>query len=64
MGTTEYAIDRSDEEYAELVDVIDSFGKGLDEWEIGFIANLIDNPPLHYSPKRRQIIERLYDKKL
>lgn len=61
---TEYTIDRSDEEYAEIVDAIDTFGKGLTEWEIDFIAGLIDNPPLHYSPKRRKIIKRLYDKNL
>ena len=47
----------------ELVDHIDTFGKHLTEWEIGFIAGLIDNPPEHYTPKQVVIIERIYDEK-
>lgn len=46
-----------------LVEHIDSFGKHLSEWEINFIANLMDNPPEYYSPKQIEIIERIYDEK-
>lgn len=46
-----------------LVEHIDSFGHGLSEWEIKFIADLIDNPPEVYSPKRIAIINRIYDQK-
>jgi len=54
----------NDKEYAEIIDCIDTFGKGLTEWEVKFIADLIDNPPEIYSPKRRKIIERIYEEKV
>lgn len=46
-----------------LVEHIDSFGKNLSDWEIKFIANLIDNPPERYSSKQVKIINRIYDEK-
>ena len=46
-----------------LVEHIDTFGKGLNEWEINFIANLIDNPPKIYSAKQEEIVNRIYDEK-
>jgi len=46
-----------------LVEHIDSFGKRLTEWEVKFIADLIDNPPDVYSPKQIKIINRIYDEK-
>ena len=46
-----------------LVEHIDSFGKNLSEWEVGFIANLLDNPPAEYKPKQIEIIYRIYDEK-
>lgn len=46
-----------------LVEHIDSFGKGLSEWEVNFIANLKDHPPVKYSDKQRQIVERIYYEK-
>ncbi len=46
-----------------LVEHIDSFAHGLNDWEIKFIADLIDNPPEVYSPKRIEIINRIYDQK-
>lgn len=46
-----------------LVEHIDSFGKKLSEWEIGFIANLMDNPPKEYTPNQIKVIERIYDEK-
>lgn len=47
----------------ELVEFIDLFGKGLNEWEIKFIANLIDNPPRLYSKKQIATINRIYEEK-
>ena len=46
-----------------LVGHIDSFGKGLTSWEIGFIADLIDDPPEEYSKAQIKIINRIYDEK-
>lgn len=47
-----------------LVKHIDSFGKGLSDWEVNFIANMIDRPPINgYSIKQIKIIERIYDEK-
>ena len=46
-----------------LVEHIDSFGKGLTDWEIKFIADLIDNPPETYSEGRIRVINRIYDEK-
>ena len=46
-----------------LVEHIDSFGKKLSEWEINFIADMMDNPPESYSKKQIEIINRIYDQK-
>lgn len=46
-----------------LVEHIDTFGKRLTQWEIDFIANMIDNPPEKYSPRQIEIINRIYDEK-
>ncbi|KKN08802.1 hypothetical protein LCGC14_1053040 [marine sediment metagenome] len=46
-----------------LVEHIDNFGKGLSEWEITFVADMMDNPPIVYSEKQITIIERIYDEK-
>lgn len=46
-----------------LVEHIDSFGKKLSDWEIGFIAKLIDNPPKEYTPPMIKVINRIYDEK-
>ena len=46
-----------------LVEHIDGFGKKLSEWEVNFIAKLMDHPPEHYSDKQIEIIERIYDEK-
>ncbi len=43
-----------------LVEHIDTFGKGLSEWEIKFIANMINNPPEEYSEKQIKVIHRIY----
>ena len=46
-----------------LVEHIDLFGRCLSEWEINFIANMLDNPPKTYSEKQIKIINRIYDQK-
>jgi len=46
-----------------LVKHIDLFGKGLTDWEVNFIADLIDNPPEEYSPRQITVINRIYDEK-
>ncbi len=46
-----------------LVEHIDMFGKNLNQWEINFIADLMDNPPEKYSEKQIAIINRIYDEK-
>ncbi len=48
---------------ATLVEHIDSFGHGLSEWEICFVADMLDNPPETYSEKQRALINRIYDQK-
>ena len=46
-----------------LVEHIDIFGKNLSEWEIKFIADLIDHPEKRITPKMEEIINRIYDEK-
>jgi hypothetical protein len=46
-----------------LVEHIDSFGKGLSQWETNFIADLIDNPPARYTEAQIKVIERIYEQK-
>ena len=46
-----------------LVEHINSFGHGLSEWEVNFIADMLDNPPMNYSEKQIEIINRIYDQK-
>ncbi len=47
----------------DLVEHIDSFGKRLSEWEVGFIGDLIDHPPAKYTLNQVKSIERIYDQK-
>ena len=46
-----------------LVEHIDLFGKDLTEWEVNFIADMMDHPPKKYSEKQVEIINRIYDQK-
>lgn len=39
--------------YEKLLTQVDKYGKGLTDWEVDFVAGLIDNPP--QTPSRRQI---------
>lgn len=43
-----------------LVEHIDAFGKRLTAWEIKFISGNIDNPPVRYTKRQVDIINRIY----
>ena len=43
-----------------MVSDIDKNASGLTDWEIKFIASLVDDPPAAYSDKQIIVIERLY----
>ena len=46
-----------------LVAHIDSFGKGLGDWDVKFIADLIDHEPRRYTENMIKQIHRIYDEK-
>ena len=46
-----------------LVEHVDSFGKHLNDFEIKFIADLLDHPPRLYSDPQIKVIERIYEEK-
>ena len=52
------------EEYDKLLQRVDKFGKGLSEWEINFVAGLIDNPPSVPSQKQIDILKRIDQQKV
>lgn len=51
------------EEIEEMIFDIDNNGEDLTNWEIGFIADLIDNPPEEYSPSQITKIEQIYNQR-
>lgn len=51
-------------EYKKLLERVDKFGKGLSEWEISFVAGLIDNPPRVPSQKQIDILKRIDKQKV
>lgn len=52
------------EKIKERIKDVDENGVGLTEWEINFIAELIDNPPRHISVKQEEIIDRIWEQKV
>ena len=46
------------------VNAIDSHGEGLTEWEVDFIASLVDDPPGWYSPRQIAQIDRIFDERM
>lgn len=52
------------EEYQKLLERVDKYGKGLTDWEINFVADLIDNPPAHPSEKQISILKRIDKEKV
>lgn len=52
------------EDLLDCVTEIDVCGEGLTEWEVEFIASLIDNPPDEVTEKQEQIITRIYSQRV
>jgi len=48
----------------EIVNVIDRCGKGLSKSSIKFIASLVDDPPIKYTPKQIKWLNDLYDENI
>lgn len=46
-----------------LLAVIDNEGTGLPQWDIDFVADMIDDPPAFFSVNQRTQIERIYDER-
>lgn len=47
-----------------MVDEIDEDGEDLSEWEVEFIANLIDNDVQSFTDKQAEIIRRIHKDRL
>jgi len=46
-----------------VIEHVDLFGRNLTEWEVNFIADLIDHHFRKITPKMEEIINRIYDEK-
>lgn len=51
------------EEIEEMIFDIDNLGEDLTDWEIDFIADLIDNPPKEYSDGHIRKIKQIYNQR-
>ncbi len=51
-------------EYDDLLQRVDRYGRGLTEWEVNFVAGLIDNPPTTPSAKQVEILKRIDKEKV
>ena len=47
----------------KVIKYIDEHGKGLADWDIKFISDLIDNPQEFYSDNQITQIYRIYEEK-
>jgi hypothetical protein len=56
--------DAERKEYDKLLQRVDRYGKGLTEWEINFVAGLIDNPPATPSARQVEILKRIDKEKV
>ncbi len=45
----------------EIVKAVDAYGTGLSASSIKFIASLIDDPPIKYTPKQIKWLNDLYN---
>lgn len=52
------------EDFEKLLTRVDTYGKGLTEWEINFVSSLIDDPPDHPSKKQIDILKRIDKEKV
>lgn len=56
--------DKEREKYQKMLTRVDKYGKGLSQWEIDFVAGLIDNPPHTPSEKQIAILKRIDNEKV
>ena len=56
-----YKSDYTQKEILDLLIEVDEKATGLNDWEIKFISDLVDNPPNHFSDKQIKKIQELYD---
>lgn len=60
QGEGEGVMDATErKEYERILQRVDRYGKGLTEWEVNFVAGLIDNPPATPSAKQVEILKRI-----
>lgn len=52
------------EKIKERIKDVDENGEGLTEWEINFIAEMIDKPPTYFTEKQEDIINRIWEQKV
>lgn len=52
------------ENLLDMVVEIDTCAEGLNEWEINFIASLIDNPPAEITSAQEYHIKRIYKQRM
>ena len=50
--------------YQKMLTRVDKYGKGLTDWEVDFVAGLIDNPPHTPSEKQIAILKRIDEQKV
>lgn len=51
-------------ELRRLVRAIDEDGKGLTDWEVNFISEMIDRDVRHFSSKQADKIRKIYDERV
>lgn len=47
-----------------MLEEIDEDGEGLSEWEVEFVAGLIDGWDGNFTRKQANVIERIYEQKV
>ncbi len=52
-----------DIEISKLIKIIDEEGYNLNNWELEFIASMLDNPPKKYTKNQINKIKQIYDLK-
>lgn len=56
--------DAKTEDLLDMVSEIDVCAENLTEWEVDFIAELIDNPPFYISQAQEFQIKRIYKERM
>ena len=52
------------EDLLDMVAEIDLCAEDLTEWEVDFIAHLIDNPPDNITQRQEETIKRIYKQRM